>query len=180
VFHHQSAPFPDVVRLAKGQLDQAKRATRGEEPSVAFLDLTADGGHGPAGRQPLTLTDLNEMAGRLGQIARIPRAHLQTLVALHRRCAEHPEAGTPDTRAETPPEALARRVVDLGQQPLWDASAGPKASAEDVRSKLTSTETARNELRRVLDLARWWPAAGVSPAPTSPAAGRSVREEVPA
>jgi hypothetical protein len=177
VFHHQSAPFPDVVRLAKDQLDKAKTGTRGDEPSVAFVDLTADGGQAPAEREALTVDDLNGLAGCLDQIARIPRSHLQTLVTLHRRCAE-PAEGEAD-QAEMPTEAFARRVIDLGYQQLWDVVTGPDASASDVRSALVSDEGTRNELRRVLDLARWWPRQEPTKA-APPTAGPSARQEVPA
>jgi len=178
VFHHQTAPFADVVRLAKGQLDDAKKATAGRRASAAFLDLTADGGHVPPGRQPLTLADLDSRADLMGQIALIPRSHRQTLVALHRLCAEHDAAGGPGGRAETPPEALARRVADLGYQPLWDAVAGPGAGAQDVRAALASDPGKRDELRRILDLARWWPPPGTQAELTVPTQRAEMREEV--
>jgi hypothetical protein len=175
VFHHQSAPFPDVVRLAKEQLDKAKTGTRGDEPSVAFVDLTADGGH--AEREPLTVDALNGLAGRLDQIARIPRSHLQTLVTLHRRCTEPDREAA--GQAEMAAEAFARRVIDLGYRQLWDVVAGPGASASDVRSALVSDEMMRNELRRALDLARWWPRQ--EPTKAGPlAAGQLAGQEVPA
>ncbi len=173
VFHHQSAPFADVVRLAKGKLDEAKQASHGRQASVAFLDLTADGGQAPLGRAPLTLAALDAGARRLGQVAAIPRSHRETLVALHRLSVEHDTAGQQSGRAETPPEALARRVADLGYQPLWDAVAGPGANAQDVRPALASDPAARDELRRLLDLARWWPPAERDEAPRR-------REEIPA
>jgi hypothetical protein len=78
---------------------------------------------------------------------------------------------------ETPVEALARRVVDLGYQPLWAAVAGPGAAAEAVRSAVVSNEMARNELRRLLDLARWWPPGGTQE-PTAQRAGSPAREVV--
>lgn len=185
VFHHLAAPFADVVRLAKEHLDAAKKATAGKGPSAAFLDLTADGGHAPAGRQPLTLAELDGRAPLLDQIAaRIPRSHRETLVTLHRLCEQDDMAGVPSGRAETPAEALARRVTDLGHQPLWDAVAGPGATAGEVRSALvsgTGSRGKRNELRRILDLARWWPppASGSAAGPQAPLGPARVREEVP-
>jgi len=171
VFHHQSAPFSDVVRLAKARLDEAKKATRGRAASVAFLDLTADGGQAPACRTALTLTELSTDADRLAQIAVIPHSHLQTLVALHRRSAEDAlEAGS-GGRGETPAQTLARRVTDLGYQPLLDAIAGPGAGGDDARTALASPAK-RDELRRVLDLARWWPP------PTTPAATGTAHPRV--
>ena len=180
VFHHQSAPFPDVVRLAKQELDQAKQASQGEGPSVAFLDLTADGGHAPPWRQPLTLTDLDRSAPGLGRIARIPRSHRETLVALHRLCVEYEQAGGELGRAETPPEALARRAADLGHKALWDVVVGPGTSPQDVRSQLVSSPDKRTQLRRVLDLARWWPPSAELGAEAGPAGGGNAREVVSA
>lgn len=175
VFHHRSAPFPDVVRLAKGQLDTAKEATDGREPSIAFLDLTADGGQAPRTRKPETLDDLSRKAARLGQVAYIPRAHRETLIALLRLC-EHSEQGSAPGRAEAPPESLARRVVDLGYEPLWEMAAGPGADAQKVRTVLLSDAAARSRLRGALDLARWWPAdqASTPAVPFQPPGAREV------
>ena len=165
VFHHMTAPFPDVVRLAKVQLDMAKKATRGEEASAAFLDLTADGGLAPAGRDPLKLTYLDRIAPQLAQIARVPRAHRETLIALHRLCAEHDTSSDRSGRLETPAEALARRVVDLGHQPLWEAVTGRGATAQAVRAALESDPGKRMDVRRILDLARWWPPTSAASSP---------------
>jgi hypothetical protein len=176
VFHHRSAPFPDVVHLAKGRLDAAKRKYSGREPSIAFLDLTADGGQAPPGREPVTPGALNAQASGLGQIACIPRAHRETLTVLLRLCLERDAPG----RAETPPEALARRVIDLGYEPLWDVAAEPGAGAEQVRSALMCDDgAARNRLRGALDLARWWPPDPVN-GPAIPGPPPPAREAVPA
>jgi hypothetical protein len=180
VFHHQSAPFADVIRLAKGQLDTAKQATSGKGPSVAFLDLTADGEHTPAGRLPLTLADLDRRAGLLALTARIPRSHREVLVALLRAGAGHDGVGGSGGRAETPPEALARRVADLGYQPLWDAVSGPGADAQGVRSALATDIGKRNELRRILDLARWWPPPAVNGESAAQSRPVRMRGEIPA
>jgi hypothetical protein len=157
VFHHLSAPFPDVVRLARDQLAAAKACTQGTAPSVAFLDLTADGDQPPASRRPLPLAELDEMSVLLTAIAAIPSSHRQTLVALQRLAEETGAAAAGGSRGETPADALARRVTDLGYQPLWEAVAGPAAGAPDVREELRSSPAARSALRGVLDLARWWP-----------------------
>ena len=85
VFHHATAPFSDVVRIVEDQLKAAKQATRGTEPTVAFLDLTADGGLQPSGRQPLTLACLTANAGLLERAEQIPKSRRETLVALRRR-----------------------------------------------------------------------------------------------
>jgi len=157
VFHHLSAPFPDVVRLARDQLAAAKACTQGTAPSVAFLDLIADGGSVPASRRPLPLADLDQGATLLTRIAALPQSHRQTLVALQRLSEETSAAAADGGRAETPADALARRVVDLGYPPLWEAVSGAEAGAPDVREELRSNPAARSALRAVLDLARWWP-----------------------
>ncbi len=184
VFHHQSAPFPDVVRLAKDQLVAAKACTQGTAPSVAFLDLTADGGRPPASRRPLPLADLDKTATLLTGIAALPQSHRQTLVALQRLSEETDAAGADGGRAETPAEALARRVVDLGYPPLWEAVSGPGAGAQDVREELESNPAARSALRGVLDLARWWPPSEVPAEVAALHRGNSsnagIRQEVPA
>jgi len=170
VFHHLTAPFSDVVRIAEDQLVAAKRARRGAEPTVAFLDLTADGGHQPPGREPLTLADLTANTGLLEQIEQIPKSRRETLVALHRQAVETSADGGAD--AETPGEEFIRRVTDLDNKPLWEAVAGPGAGPDDARKALTERPGALNDLRRLLDVARYWRTA---PRPES---ARAEREAV--
>jgi hypothetical protein len=173
VFHHQSAPFSDVVRLAAGQLRAAKTARRGTGPAVAFLDLTADGGNQPRGRQPLTLDYLSANARLLEQIEQIPKSRRETLVALHRQATEtgaSPHAGT----SETPGEEFIRRLTDLDNKPLWEAAAGKDADAADARKALTGRPETLDDLRRLLDVARYWHTA-----PREESAHRK-REAVPA
>ena len=126
VFHHMTAPFSDVVRIAQDQLKTAKRATRGTEPAVAFIDLTADGGHQPPGREPLTLAYLAENGRLLERIEQIPKSRRETLVTLHRQAFQTSVGGD---GAETPGEEFIRRVTDLDNRPLWEAAAGPGAGA---------------------------------------------------
>jgi hypothetical protein len=178
VFHHRSHPFADVVHLAKGRLREAKRATRGAASSVAFLDLTADGGQAPPSRDAPTLRRLDEIAPQLSAIAQIPRSHRETLVALHRQSVEDDQAAQAgrlaattsgeSKRGESAAGALARRVVDLGNRPLWDAVAGPGADGKAARERLEACPQARAGLRDLLDLARWWPPeAGPRAAPNA-------------
>jgi len=154
VFHHMTVPFSDVVRLAEEQLKAAKNARRGTEPTVAFLDLTADGGHQPPGREPLTLTYLAGNAGLLERVEQIPKSRRETLVALHRQAVETSASGGAD--AETPGEEFIRRLTDLDNGPLWEAVAGPGADADDARKVLTERPERLNDLRRLLDVARYW------------------------
>jgi hypothetical protein len=168
VFHHLAAPFSDVVRIAEEQLRMAKRARRGTEPTVAFLDLTADGSHQPAGREPLSLAYLTSHAGLLERIERIPPSRRETLVTLHRQAFE---TGPGGADAETPGEEFIRRLTDLDNGPLWEAVAGPGAGPEDARKTLTGQPQALNDLRRLLDLARYWHTA---PRPEPAAARREA------
>ena len=108
VFHHASAPFADVVLKAGEQLRAAKRATRGEAPSVAFLDLTADGGSAPTSRIPLRIGDLAAEAATLRKIATVSRSHRETLLGLDRLARQAARAES--ERGETPAQALTRRV----------------------------------------------------------------------
>jgi hypothetical protein len=153
VFHHAAAPFSDVVRIAEDQLKAAKQATRGTEPTLAFLDLTADGGLQPSGRQPVTLAYLAANAGLLERVEQLPNSRRETLVALHRQAFETSAAGE---RTETPGEEFIRRLTDLDNAPLWEAAAGPGATAADARKALTERPEKLNDLRRLLDVARCW------------------------
>ncbi len=181
VFHHLKAPFPDVVRLVHDQLVAAKKATAGRQASVAFLDLTADGDVPPCSRKPLTVRDLERQASRLTEIATTSRSHRENIIGLERLAqADQSSAGT-DRTGETPVEALARRVIDLGCRPIWDAVLGRSgATASEVRAALTGDPAARDELRRTLDLARWWPPASVAGAPEIGAGTARIPQEAQA
>jgi hypothetical protein len=155
VFHHLTAPFSDVLRIAEGQLDKAKKAGQGKGPTVAFLDLTADGGHEPPGRQPLTLDYLARNGGLLERLEQIPKSRRETLVTLHRQAFEtNVSSGRAD--AETPGEEFIRRVTDLDNKPLWEAVAGRGAGPDDARRAVTARPETLDDLRRLLDLARYW------------------------
>jgi hypothetical protein len=155
VFHHLTAPFSDVLRIAEGQLDLAKKAGRGEGPAVAFLDLTADGGHEPPGREPLTLAYLTRNGGLLERIERIPKSRRETLVTLHRQAFETDVTGG-RADAETPGEEFIRRLTDLDNRPLWEAAAGRGAGPDDARRAIAGRPETLDELRRLLDVARYW------------------------
>lgn len=169
VFHHYTAPFSDVVRIAEEQLKTAKKAGRGNKATVAFLDLTADGGHQPPGREPLTLEYLTRNSALLERIEQIPKSRRETLVTLHRQASET-AVDTGD--AETPAQEFIRRVTDLDNKPLWEAAAGPGADAAAARKALTERPETLNDLRRLLDLARYWH--------TAPRAEHGARRPEPA
>jgi hypothetical protein len=142
VFHHTKDPFSDVVRLAEDQLNDAKKAGRGLEAMVSFLDLTADGGHAPPERHPLRLAYLEKHADDLARIEQIPKSRIATLQSLYRQGA---------------PEDVTRLFTDRDNQPLWDVLVGPGATPEQVRKFLAEERSDRHgELRRLLDLARNW------------------------
>jgi len=141
VFHHAKNPFSDVVRLAEEQLKYAKREGRGLQATVAFLDMTADGGQPPAERHPVTLEYLTQHASELDQLGDIPNSRIATLLALYRQ----------GNRAD-----LIRRLTDLENQPLWDVIAGKDAGTGQVRKVLNDQPERLEELRRLLDLARHW------------------------
>jgi hypothetical protein len=158
VFHHMTAPFSDVLRIAEGQLDQAKKAARGEGPTVAFLDLTADGGHEPPGREPLTLSYLTQNGGLLERLEQIPKSRRETLVTLHRQAFET-EVISGRADAETPGEEFIRRLTDLDSKPLWEAVAGRGAGPDDARRAIAGRPETLHDLRRLLDVARYWQTA---------------------
>lgn len=153
VFHHVKDPFSDLVRLAGEQLREAKRATRGREASVAFLDLTADGEIAPQGRRPLSLADLDKQAGQLDRIeTEIPASRRAMLLGLLRQG----ETGM-----------FGWRLTELDNPSLWEVVAGSRALPSTVRDELERSPEAVTELRRVLDMARHWHAAP-RPEPASP------------
>jgi hypothetical protein len=141
IFHHNTAPFFDVVRLAGEQLLTAKNAAAGRAATVAFLDLTADGSQPPPGREPMTLRYLDANAGRFGRTADLPDSRRATLLDLARHDAW---------------EEFIARLTDLPNDPLWEFAAGPGATAADARKALQVNGTKLAEVRRALDVARHW------------------------
>jgi hypothetical protein len=141
IFHHKTAPFFDVVRLAGEQLLAAKKETAGRAATVAFLDLTADGSQPPDDRKPMTLRYLDENAGRFQRTADLPASRRATLLGLIRRDAR---------------EEFTARLTDLPNDPLWQFAAGPGATVAGVRKALQVNSDKLAEVRRALDVARHW------------------------
>jgi hypothetical protein len=141
VFHHKTAPFSDVVRLAGGQLRAAKNATAGRQATMAFLDLTADGSRPPTGREPLTLRYLQANAERFRRTAALPGSRRATLLDMARRGAW---------------DDFTDRIADLDSPSLREFAAGPGATPEDVRKTLRGDPAKIAEVRRALDVARHW------------------------
>jgi hypothetical protein len=141
VFHHVKTPFSDVVRLADGQLHDAKAKTRGSA-AIAFLDMTADGNAPPEGRLPVRVADLGKQAAWLTQVAALPGSRRQALLDLYRS-------------GET--DGFIARLTDFADnRPLWQIAAGPGATAPAVRDELRRSKARRDEVRRALDIARHW------------------------
>jgi hypothetical protein len=148
VFHHNTYPFSDVVRLADDRLRAAKKATSGRESSIAFLDVTADGGEPPEGREALKLTYLKQNADRFRRVAALPGSRRATLLDMARR-------GDWD--------GFTARLTDLPNEPLWEFAAGTaKTTAAHVKKALSDdtgtvgSSERRHEVRRALDVARHW------------------------
>lgn len=142
VFHGSKTPFSDVVRLAEVQLHKAKATTRASA-SVAFLDMTADGGAPPKGREPITLSELNKQAGRLQQIADLPSSRRHTLLDL--------------LRDNEDIKGFSKRLTDFeDNRPLWEIAAGPGVDALAVHDRLSTDQDAVGQVRRALDIARHW------------------------
>lgn len=135
VLAHAKFPFRRAVELAAEQLRAAKREFRGEEPAIAWLDVTRDGEHPPAGQRPWTLADLTGLSGAVQalreQVAPSGRATLGRLI---------------DT---TRPEISVARVREHARRLDREAVLGPFLSsgghAEDAA-----------RLAGALALARWW------------------------
>ena len=96
---------------------------------MAFIDLTADGGHQPPGREPLTLAYLAENGGLLERIERIPKSRRETLVTLHRQAFETSAAMMAPKRAA---RKFIRHVRPYNRR-CREAAAGPGADAAAVR-----------------------------------------------
>jgi hypothetical protein len=142
VFHHVKDPFSDLVRLVGEQLDAAKKETRGQSASIAFLDLTADGEAPPGGRQPLPLFALDRMEGHLARVEReIPSSRRARLLELLRQ-------------GET--DEFIWRLTDFANDPLWEVATGRTTSPDAVRDELKGNAEAISDLRRALDIARHW------------------------
>ncbi len=167
VFHHRSAPFPDMVRQAHARLKAAKRATRGDRPAVAFLDTTADGSKPPRSRNAVSVDDLSRRAPQLADVAALPAAHRAMLLSLLHLADPNPdELGDADPAAVAAAKAtaaatLGRRVLDLGETVLWrialDAGDSGTVPGDKVSCALREDKDARARVRTAVDLARWWP-----------------------
>lgn len=143
IFAHRSHPFSDQVRIAETELRAAKRHTRGSAAAVSFWDLTADGSGAPPDRTPVTLDRLTRLAPYLQAAEqKIPANRRQALLALFRQDAAE--------------EAIWRLTDFDDNRPLWEAVAGPGATADQTRKQLASDEAARGELRQLLDIGRHW------------------------
>lgn len=167
VFHHRSHPFADVLDKAEHLLKGAKRQTLGKEAAIAFLDLTADGESSagvvelrchtevsPTQRVPLVVSQLLPRLGLLSEIAKVESSQRNNLLQLLRDCAQPSvhEAGV------GPRATLAHRVERMSNRAILVATVGAGATLDRVTADLQSVDpTARNALRKHLDLARWWP-----------------------
>jgi hypothetical protein len=136
VFHHNTHPFADVVTAAGRSLREAKRHFRGEEASIAFLDLTADGMRAPRNRAPLSLRDLDALEAAVSQVRDIPAAARSSILSLVRQGSR---------------EDLSRHLA-AAQADIWRAAAGA-----ELDEKIPLDEPHLQQLRTVIDLARWWP-----------------------
>ncbi len=169
VFHHGSHPIADVVEKAEELLGDAKKQTSGGEAAIAFLDLTSDGEssagqreHSPtAQRRPWGMAELENKAARLDALAKVDASHRSTLLRLLRDCAvaayrdQHElqaAAAAQCARAEVQRrvERLANPGILAFVEDCRALGAAPPSAREDLRPN------AREDLRRVLDVARWW------------------------
>lgn len=135
VFHHATHPIADVVLAAEELLSSAKTAVRGEESSVAFVDLTSDGETSQGVREfdrdkprrPLTIRELTAWSAALDEVASVEASQRANLVQLLREAAAESRSpgspaspgGLPSATGLTPDggarEALARRVKVLAR-----------------------------------------------------------------
>ncbi len=174
VFHHSSHPIADVVEKADELLGDAKKETRGSEAAVAFLDLTSDGEnsagqreHSPtAQRKPWRIADLeaNEAPAGFDKLAMVDSSHRVTLLHLLRdsALAAYRAQDDPGTKAETEAKR-ARDEVQRRVEKLSDP--GILAFVSDRTALGAAPPGAREDLRRALDVARWWTPTPPKPTP---------------
>lgn len=82
VFAHAKFPYARAVHLAEAALRRAKRDTRGAEPAVGWLDVTADGEEPPAWRLTQTLDALRHDADDIATLGAISPSGRQALARL--------------------------------------------------------------------------------------------------
>jgi hypothetical protein len=135
VFTHFKFPFRRAVELAEGLLRDAKRQHRGAEPAIAWLDVTREGEHAPAGRRAWTLDDLSALGealrGLREDIEPSGRATLERLVQVEQ------------------PEVSAARIGEYGR----------RLGKADVLAPFLAEATPAERVGRMSDalsLARWW------------------------
>jgi len=88
VFAHAKFPYRRAFELAAQQLYEAKQQFNGTEPAVAWLDVTRDGEHAPAGQEAWALNDLIRLDDALRalrtQVEPSGRSAMERLVDLSR------------------------------------------------------------------------------------------------
>jgi hypothetical protein len=135
VFAHAKFPFRRAAELAAEQLRTAKRQFCGTTPAVAWLDVTRDGEHPPAGQRAWALDELIDLTGALRALRTdmdaSGRAVLERLVDLTR------------------PEVSVARVLEHARRLDRAAVLMPFLSEADPASR-----TAR--MAGALSAARWW------------------------
>jgi hypothetical protein len=129
VFAHAKFPYARAVRLAEDALRRAKRDTRGAEPAVSWLDVTADGEVPPAWRLTQTMDALSRRADDITALGGIPASGRQALARLLAR-------GT-DEESQAAALSWARR------------------NDHPVVAALLETSSV-TEVRNLLALTRWW------------------------
>jgi hypothetical protein len=129
VFAHAKFPYARAVHLAEDALRRAKHDTRGAEPAVGWLDVTADGEAPPAWRITQTLDALRREADNIAALGGISPSGRQALARLLARGSDE------ESRAAA--LSWARRNGHLIVATLLDTS-----SVTDVRN--------------LLALTRWW------------------------
>ena len=135
VFAHSKFPFRRAAELAADQLKAAKQRYHGAEPAVAWLDVTRDGEHPPAGQRPWRLDDLTGLAGALSALReKVQPSGLAVLARLA-------DPGRPELALARITEHARRLEREAVLTPFL-GSGGPAADAERIAGALS--------------LARWW------------------------
>jgi len=135
VFAHAKFPFRRAAELAADQMRAAKKYGKGAEPAVAWLDVTRDGEHPPAGQCPWPLVDLVGLSDAVRALRTdVPPSGLAVLSGL--------------VDAE-PPELALARLRDHARRLERDTVLAPFLGSDDPAAAV-------QRIAGALSLARWW------------------------
>lgn len=150
-FAHESHPFDDARALAFDAMKAGKKAVRGAEGVVSWVDLTAEN-HLPA-RRHVRLSQLKADHGTGMPLARLSPSARAVLSGMFRDC--DPDAFPPMGSPDTSYAAAERRRLGHGIV-AWAKRTNAAPVLQMLESDPASLEKLA-DLRDGLSRLRWWP-----------------------